>query len=188
MILPIRMIWNLQIPRAQKQSIGGIFGVGVICIVAAIVRVIQIGVKSRSNSTPSSSWLALWAMIEAAIGTSRFGLALESTLTRFNFAAIIIGCLPSFAVMYRTAMNTRSGYSQNRYYEDRDDHNSGHPSTDRRSKSVPLSNMSTASHTIAHGHASTWGPDNTKISSSQEELAKPGHITVTRSVQIEYEQ
>jgi hypothetical protein len=74
MILPIRMIWNLQIPRRQKQSIGAIFGVGVICIIVAIIRVVQIGVKSRSDSTPSSSWLALWAMIEAAIGTSSFPL------------------------------------------------------------------------------------------------------------------
>jgi len=69
MILPLRMIWNLQIPRAQKQSIAGIFCIGVICIIGAIVRVVQIGVKSGSDSTPSSSWLALWAMIEAAIGT-----------------------------------------------------------------------------------------------------------------------
>jgi hypothetical protein len=69
MILPLRVIWNLQIPRAQKQSIAGIFCIGVICIVGAIVRVVQIGVKSGSDRTPSSSWLALWAMIEAAIST-----------------------------------------------------------------------------------------------------------------------
>jgi hypothetical protein len=70
MILPIRIIWNLHMPLAQRISIGGIFSVGIICIVMACIRVIQIGVKSGGASTPSSSWLALWGITEASMGMS----------------------------------------------------------------------------------------------------------------------
>jgi hypothetical protein len=74
-------------PRAQKVGIGGIFCVGIICIVIAIIRVVQIDVKSNNNSTPSSSWLALWGIVETGI-------------------AVIIGCLPSFAVLCRNSKNS----------------------------------------------------------------------------------
>jgi hypothetical protein len=95
MVLPLGLIWNLQMPRAQKVGIGGIFCVGIICIVIAIIRVVQIGVKSGNNSTPSSSWLALWGIVETGI-------------------AVIIGCLPSFAVLHRNAKNSRRGYAARR--------------------------------------------------------------------------
>lgn len=67
MALPIRLIWNLQMPRAEKLAIGALFCSGFVCITIALLRVVQIGVKAH-NSTPSSSWLALWAEVEAAIG------------------------------------------------------------------------------------------------------------------------
>lgn len=71
MVLPIRVIWNLRLPLSQRISIGGIFSVGILCIVMACVRVAQIGEKSNSNSTPSSSWLALWGIAESGLGTSK---------------------------------------------------------------------------------------------------------------------
>ncbi|EOD52704.1 putative cfem domain-containing protein [Neofusicoccum parvum UCRNP2] len=92
MALPIRLIWNLQMPRAEKLGIGALFCSGFICITVAILRVVQIGVKAN-NSTPSSSWLALWAEVEAAI-------------------AVFIGCCPAFAAFYRTKRNTSRGYSK----------------------------------------------------------------------------
>ena len=68
MVLPLGLIWNLQMPRSQKLGIGGIFGVGIVCIIIAIIRVVNIGVKSGNDSTPSSSWLALWGIVETGIG------------------------------------------------------------------------------------------------------------------------
>lgn len=68
MLLPIRLIWHLQMPRGQKISVGALFCTGFICILFATIRVVQIGMKAGSNTTPSSSWLALWAVVEGSIG------------------------------------------------------------------------------------------------------------------------
>lgn len=86
MFLPIGLIWNLQRPRLQKIAMGVLFGIGWICVAMAIIRVVQIGSKAQSASTPSSSWLAFWAIIEAAI-------------------AVIVGCGPG---LYSTAKEVRS--------------------------------------------------------------------------------
>ncbi|KAF2201916.1 hypothetical protein GQ43DRAFT_337939, partial [Delitschia confertaspora ATCC 74209] len=81
MAFPIRLIWNLQMARVQKFSIIALFCTGFICILFAIIRVVQIGTKAGNSSTPSSSWLALWAVIECSI-------------------AVIIGCCPGFATLF----------------------------------------------------------------------------------------
>jgi hypothetical protein len=67
MVLPLRLIWNLQMKRAQKLSIGGLFCVGWICIIVATIRVAQLG-SSSADGTPLPSWLALWGIIEASVG------------------------------------------------------------------------------------------------------------------------
>ncbi|KAF4539730.1 CFEM domain-containing protein [Lasiodiplodia theobromae] len=93
MALPIRLIWNLQMPRAEKLAVGALFCSGFVCITMAVLRVVQIGVKANNNTTPSSSWLALWAEVEAAI-------------------AVFIGCCPAFAAFYRTTKSESRGYSR----------------------------------------------------------------------------
>jgi len=82
MALPIRLIWNLQMPRTQKVGIMGLFGIGIILIAVATLRVAQIGGKAQSSSQPSASWLALWGVIECSI-------------------AVIIGCCPAFVTLIR---------------------------------------------------------------------------------------
>lgn len=67
MILPIGLIWKLQMPLAQKLSIGGLFALGFICIAVAIIRVKELG-SNFSGGTPSPSWLALWGIVESSIG------------------------------------------------------------------------------------------------------------------------
>ncbi|KAF2473677.1 uncharacterized protein BDR25DRAFT_386509 [Lindgomyces ingoldianus] len=97
MFLPIRLIWNLQMPRAQKLSVVALFCTGFVCIFFAIIRIVQIGVKADNSTTPSTSWLAFWAIIECSI-------------------AVIIGCCPAFAALYRTTRNTqRAAYSVQGY-------------------------------------------------------------------------
>jgi hypothetical protein len=86
MFLPIGLIWNLQRPLVQKVGMGILFGIGWVCIAMAIVRVVQIGSKANSSSTPSSTWLAFWAVIESAI-------------------AVIVGCGPG---LYSTAKEVRT--------------------------------------------------------------------------------
>ncbi|TPR11970.1 Hydantoinase/oxoprolinase family protein [Aspergillus niger] len=94
MVLPLRLVVSLRLPLGQKISVAAVFALGTICVIMAVVRVIQIGTRANNDSTPSSSWLAFWGMIEAGI-------------------AVIVGCLPAFAIIYRRTKNThryRSSY------------------------------------------------------------------------------
>ncbi|CAP92972.1 Pc16g03020 [Penicillium rubens Wisconsin 54-1255] len=84
MILPIRLIWNLQMKTRQKLSIGGLFCFGWICIIVSTIRVVQLG--ETENGVPAPSWLALWGTIEALI-------------------AVMIGCCPG---LYRVLKNAIS--------------------------------------------------------------------------------
>ncbi|TQS33303.1 hypothetical protein Golomagni_06358, partial [Golovinomyces magnicellulatus] len=81
MALPIRLLWNLQISRIEKTCIGLAMSVGVITMVCAIIRASSLGKFAQSGQIPIS-WLALWASIEC-------------------FIAIVVNCLPSFAVVLR---------------------------------------------------------------------------------------
>lgn len=67
MVFPLPILWKLKISPLRKYSIMAIFAVGTICIITSIIRVAQIHDRSGSRQ-PSPSWLALWAMIETAIG------------------------------------------------------------------------------------------------------------------------
>ena len=67
MALPLSLLPTLHVSRQQKIGLAGVFGVSGICMLFAIVRVIQIQVKTGS-STPSPAWLALWAVIETTVG------------------------------------------------------------------------------------------------------------------------
>ncbi|RAL04479.1 uncharacterized protein BO80DRAFT_462094 [Aspergillus ibericus CBS 121593] len=94
MVLPLRLVVTLHLPLGQKISVAAVFALGTICVIMAVVRVVQIGTRANNDSTPSSSWLAFWGMIEAGI-------------------AVIVGCLPAFATVYRRTKNSnryRSNY------------------------------------------------------------------------------
>lgn len=84
MLLPIGLIRNLQMPAIRKWSIGALFGLGALCILASTLRVVQVGKTTGSgNKQPSLTWMALWSIIESSI-------------------AIIVGCGPGF---YRKAVS-----------------------------------------------------------------------------------
>lgn len=68
MFLPMGLIWKLQMPLRRKLSVGGLFGLGWVCIIVAIIRVNELG-RTVKNSQPSMTWLALWGIVEASIGT-----------------------------------------------------------------------------------------------------------------------
>ena len=68
MFLPIGLIWRLQMPLKQKLGLGALFGLGWVCIVVAIIRVKQLG-STVHDSQPKTTWLALWGIVETAIGT-----------------------------------------------------------------------------------------------------------------------
>ncbi|KAL3259164.1 hypothetical protein ABHI18_005482 [Aspergillus niger] len=125
MVLPLRLVVSLRLPLGQKISVGAVFALGTICVIMAVVRVIQIGTRANNDSTPSSSWLAFWGMVEAGI-------------------AVIVGCLPAFAIIYRRTKNThryRSSYvgMSSSVYVPQDD--------------VPLSELATPGENTGTGDA-----------------------------------
>ncbi|OJD19057.1 hypothetical protein AJ78_00929 [Emergomyces pasteurianus Ep9510] len=117
MALPVKLLWSLQLPLVQKASLGGLFSIGFVCIAMATTRVIQIGSKANNNSTPSSSWLAFWGILETGI-------------------AVIIGCLPAVAIIYRKERATRRTYGR------------GYSSMEgqQNKNSIPLSNASSGAN------------------------------------------
>lgn len=81
MAVPVQILYNLRISTAQKLSVGVVFVVGTITMIFAVVRVVSLNSDTK-NGEVSTSWLILWGAIEGAI-------------------AIIVGCLPSFAIFIR---------------------------------------------------------------------------------------
>jgi hypothetical protein len=104
MALPIRLIWNLRMPRTQKLGIVCLFCVGAILIAVATLRVAQIGGKARSSSQPSASWLALWGVIECSI-------------------AIIIGCCPAFVTLIKNHTTPSVSYNTQGFVRQRNGEN-----------------------------------------------------------------
>lgn len=85
----MKLTWNLKMPQMQKVGVRILFGTGLICILFATVRVVQIGSKTNGGNTqPEPAWLMLWTMLESSV-------------------AVIIACCPAFAALYRTARDTQ---------------------------------------------------------------------------------
>ena len=170
MILPLKLIWNLQVSRPQKLGIGATFAFASLCIVAALVRVISVG--SRSGvSTPSSSWLELWAMIEGAIGTSLSSRTEIQALTAD--IAIVVASLPSFAIAIKRFYSTRQAYASD---------SAGNRVSRKRHHDVQLRTIHSAPPLAPHH--SMWSI-NAGASSQEDILDKKGKIAVVRTAQIE---
>lgn len=65
--IPIRMLWNLHISLIEKISFGVAFGVGILTMVFAIVRVGALIALTRGDT--DVPFLALFASIESFVGT-----------------------------------------------------------------------------------------------------------------------
>jgi len=82
MAIPIRLLWNLRISMREKVGLGIVFTVGFITMIFAIVRTVSLE-GTTSGGQVSTQWLILWGAIEGMV-------------------AIIVGCLPSFAIFIRS--------------------------------------------------------------------------------------
>lgn len=81
MAIPIRLLWNLQISIQEKLALGVVFTVGIITMIVAIVRTVSLD-RTTSGGQVSTQWLIFWGAIEGMV-------------------AIIVGCLPAFAIFIR---------------------------------------------------------------------------------------
>ncbi|KAE9370245.1 hypothetical protein N431DRAFT_343209 [Stipitochalara longipes BDJ] len=82
MAIPIHILYTIRISTAQKLSAGIVFTVGIITMITGIVRIISMWVNIEKDSVTT-----LWSVIEAGV-------------------AIIVGCLPSFAIFIRSKIGT----------------------------------------------------------------------------------
>ncbi|EFX00399.1 hypothetical protein CMQ_7401 [Grosmannia clavigera kw1407] len=81
MLIPVRVLWTLKISTVEKFSAAFVFGVGILTMITAIIRSVSL-VSSTSAGQVSTTWLMMWAAIEGAV-------------------AIVVGCLPSFAIIIK---------------------------------------------------------------------------------------
>ncbi|RFU31558.1 hypothetical protein B7463_g4771, partial [Scytalidium lignicola] len=67
MILPIQLLWGLRVPNKQKVGLGAIFSLGLVIIIFAIIRMVEVvrAISHRSASADVS--LSLWSILESAI-------------------------------------------------------------------------------------------------------------------------
>ncbi|KAJ5794334.1 hypothetical protein N7457_000933 [Penicillium paradoxum] len=171
MILPLRLIWNLQMKRRQKLSIGGLFCFGWVCILISTIRVVQLG--KTENGSPAPSWLALWGTIEASI-------------------AVMIGCCPGLYRVIKTAVSPSTISYPYDSYTMRGRGASGMPSH-RSARSNGLGGPDIALHSFSgkgESYQSTSAYRSTSPASSQEKLAPPndrGNIMVNYGVAVTIE-
>ncbi|KAJ5359998.1 hypothetical protein N7517_009189 [Penicillium concentricum] len=167
MILPIRLIWNLQMKPRQKLSIGGLFCFGWVCIIISTIRVVQLG--ETDNGVPAPSWLALWGTIEASI-------------------AVMIGCCPGLYRVVKTAIApSKTSYPYDSYNL-RGRGNSGMPSQRSGAYGGDIALNSFRGKEESYQSASAYR--STSPSSSQEKLAHPsdrGNIMVNYGVAVTVE-
>ncbi len=70
MTLPLGLIRNLQMHWKRKLSLGALFCLGFVCIAVSTIRAAYLGSGDQGKyARPEPSWLALWGIVESAIGT-----------------------------------------------------------------------------------------------------------------------
>ncbi|KAM0324374.1 hypothetical protein ACHAQA_008155 [Verticillium albo-atrum] len=93
MLLPLGLIRNLQMRKARKLSIAALFCLGWVCVAVSTIRVAYLGRNAVESSfkQPSTSWLALWGIVESAI-------------------AVLIGCGPGLFRKAKAVSKSRNNY------------------------------------------------------------------------------
>jgi hypothetical protein len=153
-------------PIKQKIGIFILFGSGLVCILFATLRVVQLGVDDRGKATtPEPKWMVFWTVLECAMGMfACFANSLTGMHLLTSPTAVLIGCSPAFSSLIRKHIKTsKSSYNAHDYHrQDPDD--------------IRLKNRASCMGRPKHeGPGMYWQDTN----SSQEELAKNvGRIVV----------
>jgi hypothetical protein len=162
MLLPIGIMKNLQMPILRKIQICALFALGILVVIASVVRVIQVGATTgASNTTPALTWLALWSVIESSV-------------------AIMVGCGPGLYRKAKTVYSSTPTYAYNSrgYLKTSDSRRTGIKNHTDELYGLPMELMKTE---IAGRSSANGG--------SKEELIEQGMsggITVTKSVRVSH--
>ncbi|KFY17143.1 hypothetical protein V492_00876 [Pseudogymnoascus sp. VKM F-4246] len=126
MAMPLQLLWRVRISSSEKMGLAGVFSIGVLIIVFAIARAVQIAFTTTSDSV----LLALWGIIESTV-------------------SVIVGCLPPFKSLFTRRPQT----SYNTSYEDR--YNKSALTNELRNGSIPLQSRTSQTTKINRGHITT---------------------------------
>lgn len=63
MAMPLTLIWKVKITTKEKMGLAGIFSIGFIIIIFAIVRAVQVVHTTRSDPV----LLSLWGVLESSV-------------------------------------------------------------------------------------------------------------------------
>lgn len=74
MAIPIKVLMTLQINTKEKLSIMFVFLVGIITMVAAIVRCVSLKGNQAGSGQLSVPWLIFWACVECSVGMYLFSI------------------------------------------------------------------------------------------------------------------
>lgn len=138
-VLPINLLWTVQIHLRKKIALGCIFSLSVFIMVASIVRM----AVYNASGTNDTSWLCSWSAIEMAIGSVNL---LNPTIPSLILTAIIVACLASFRALFTsTAKSQRLSHQQKDHPIDPERQafkNLGFHNTDRSLVSISAVNVS----------------------------------------------
>lgn len=65
MLLPIILLWNVQIRLGKKLALVGIFSLSIVTMAVAIARAADIGATQKSNGLPDSTYLWFWSSLQS---------------------------------------------------------------------------------------------------------------------------
>lgn len=95
---------RVRLPWTQKLALGGVFSLGVVIMLFAIIRIV---VTNQHNSHPETSWLNLWSQIEASVAVIISSLApFKSLFTRQKLKSYADGNSPHGMPHVRSGRST----------------------------------------------------------------------------------
>jgi hypothetical protein len=98
MIIPIRMLWGVQMKWRRKLALAGIFSLVIITISTSIIRASV--VSSEAPRVIDTSWLYMWSAIEISVGKLDICLCNMNFSDNFVYLAIVVACLASFRNLF----------------------------------------------------------------------------------------
>ncbi|OTA56583.1 hypothetical protein K449DRAFT_437790 [Hypoxylon sp. EC38] len=70
LLLPLPMVWRLNMMNRRKLQLCGIFLVGIFICICSIMRVITLGQLEETGLTQPTWWVGVWTIIECGVGVS----------------------------------------------------------------------------------------------------------------------
>jgi hypothetical protein len=86
MAMPLSLLWKVQISTKQKLALAGVFSLGIVITIFAIIRAIEVTTRAREDTI----LLAFWSCLESAV-------------------SVVVGCLPPFKSLFANRHKGHSG-------------------------------------------------------------------------------